>query len=240
MEATKKDDIVIDGFLHKCGIGRVYSKWTNRWCVLTSHSFTYYVDETLSTKKGQYTITEACQVTRYQGDVKGELGMLCCLQRMGGKAYELLLHADDDATLLRWFEQIQHVIKEQKERNNPRNVLIDGPLRKCGVGWIYSKWTKRWCVLTGNAFIYYRDESLTEKKGEYLISDTCSITRKCSGSGNEAGKKSSKIEYCLHMPGRGGYELLLSADDENTMTRWCEYIQKAIQHQSQLISSHPL
>ena len=214
---------MLDGYLHKCGVGRLYSKWTHRWCVLTSDKFTYYKDESLSEKKGQYNLSESCQITRYQGDFQGELNMICCLQRIGGSnSFELLFHTSDDATLSRWCDQIQGVIDEQRKNKTPCNILIDGLLHKCGVGWIYSQWTTRWCILTGNAFIYYEDKSLSKKKGEYKISESCEIIRKIKGA-------KYPNEYCLKKRGSGGYELLISADDEETITRWVELIQKVIQ-----------
>ena len=222
-----QESVLIDGYLNKCGVGRFYSKWTNRWCVLTSHSLVYYKDDSLTSKKGEYEITEGCQVTRYQGDVKGELSVLCCLKRVGSNPYELLLHCEDNATLLRWFEQIQQALNDAKERNTPSNILTHGLLHKCGVGMIFSKWTTRWCILTGNSFVYYEDESLTKKRGEYTITDACEITRNSSAT-------KFCIEYCLEKRGKGSYKLLLGADDEATMDHWITHIRNAIQQQKSL------
>ena len=83
-----------------------------------------------------------------------------------------------------------------------------------------SKWTHRWCVLSGSQFIYYVDESKSVQKMAYDIDDTCKVT-----SGVSDKKKFGGREYVitLHKPKTlsvMGYELLLSCDDQDQLKVW--------------------
>jgi hypothetical protein len=85
-----------------------------------------------------------------------------------------------------------------------------------------SKWTHRWCVLNGNSFIYYVDETKAVQKGAYVIDDSCKILAEESNSDN---KKSGGHEFVvsLQRPSNlsgGGYELLLSCKDQNDLHVW--------------------
>ena len=90
---------------------------------------------------------------------------------------------------------------------------------KCGQNLVMSKWTHRWCVLKGNSFVYYVDDTKAVQKGSYAIDDTCKIVTE--GDRKKSGGRNYVIS--LQKPnsiGGGGYELLLSCDDHDLLRVW--------------------
>lgn len=99
-------------------------------------------------------------------------------------------------------------------------VYDTGWMDKCGQSLVMSKWTHRWCVLNGNSFIYYVDESKTVQKGAYAIDETCKVLTE-----EIDPKKTGGREFVLSLQragtlSGGGYELLLSCESQDLLRVW--------------------
>ena len=91
---------------------------------------------------------------------------------------------------------------------------------KCGQSLVMSKWTHRWCVLNGNSFVYYVDETKTVQKGAYSIDDSCKVVTDESDTKKTGGRE---FVLSLQRPATlsgGGYELLLSCEDQDHLRIW--------------------
>mmetsp|Transcript_14411 Transcript_14411/g.21624 ORF Transcript_14411/g.21624 Transcript_14411/m.21624 type:complete len:1664 (+) Transcript_14411:117-5108(+) len=238
--------VIKNGFLDKQGHGLI-STWHTRWFVLTDTSLCYYTDQTLASKKGECKISGSTRITRKppEGSHKHLLSIYDDTTKK-----EMLICAPDMTTLGSWERAIQDVIDPLHSSQaaefcadaslsmHPRksikldiwsgessSVLLYGYLQKQSN--IMMAWNRRWFVLSRTATAYslchYTDDTMAQKKGEFLIDKHCTVTRR--------RPMSSERPYLLSISSGGGRDynarsggvrtdILVSAHTEAVLQRW--------------------
>lgn len=97
-------------------------------------------------------------------------------------------------------------------------LVKQGFLEKRGHGILVS-WTTRWFILTNSTLAYFTDQTLSYKKGEYVLDNTYSLDTQASDEAHE-------FLFCLRRNGK--LELLISAPNLSTMQAWEEALNKVI------------
>mmetsp|Transcript_10956 Transcript_10956/g.20259 ORF Transcript_10956/g.20259 Transcript_10956/m.20259 type:complete len:1781 (-) Transcript_10956:880-6222(-) len=113
-------------------------------------------------------------------------------------------------------ENHKQSIGDKKDMNE---IILEGWLDKCGQKLMFSKYTHRWCVLNGNSFTYYTDESKSVQKMAYVIDDTCKVYSNVKKNGSDSSSRVITLERPSTLS-VVGYELLLTSDDPDTLTAW--------------------